>query len=188
MGTFQVTIEVGNPIELHFERIEALVDTGATYLVVPRNVLTTLGVRPIERRPFTLADGRTVEYEVGVVSLRLQGRTFPVLCVFGDEGSEPLLGAVALETFLLAADPVGKRLVSVPGRLMNVKKAAKDLKPGDELTKMDVRLSNRRRCPVCGKENVCREHQYAYVVWARNWIIGLADGNENTLVEVADRL
>ena len=118
MGTFNVAIKVGDAQGLQFERMDALVDTGATYPVMPRNILSSLGCQAIERRPFTLADDRIVEYEVGVVSLRLDGRTLPVPCVFGDEGSEPLLGAVALENVLLASDPVNGKLIPVTGRMM----------------------------------------------------------------------
>lgn len=118
MGTFRAPVEVGDTAGRQFERLETLVDRGATYLSVPRSLLLRLGVQPIERRPFTLADGSAAEYEVGLVSLRMNGRTLPTLCVFGDERAEPLLGAVLLEMFLLAADPVGRRLVPVRGRLM----------------------------------------------------------------------
>ena len=118
MGTFSVPVEVGDANGHRFLPMEALVDTGATYLVVSRRVLESLGVEPLERGPFSLANGHIVEYDIGLVSLRLEGRLLPVLCVFGDEDSEPLLGAVALESFRLAPDPVGQRLVPVPGRLM----------------------------------------------------------------------
>ncbi len=77
-----------------------------------------MSVRVLERRPFTLSDGRTVEYDMGVVALRIDGWTFPMVCVFGDAETQPLLGAVALETFGLAADPVGRRLIPVPGLLI----------------------------------------------------------------------
>jgi len=77
MGTFKIDIEVGDPQGLRYERIEALVDTGASYLALPRSLLTRLGVVEVERRPFSLADGRTVEYPLGVVSLRMDGRAFP---------------------------------------------------------------------------------------------------------------
>ena len=97
MGTFSVTIEIGDVRGIRFERMDALVDTGATYSVIPRDILSSLGCQAVERRPFTWADDRVVKYEVGVVALRLDCRTMPVPCVFGDEGSEPLLGAVALE-------------------------------------------------------------------------------------------
>jgi clan AA aspartic protease len=118
MGTFRVSLDIGDLQGSRFETVEAPVDTGATYLTIPRPLLESLGVHPLERRLFRLGDGRTVEYEVGIVSLRIDQRTLPVLCVFGDSTSRPLLGAVALETFGLAADPVGRRLVPVPGLLM----------------------------------------------------------------------
>ena len=117
MGTFEVTIEVADTEGSRLERMEALVGTSAIYLAVPRDILASLGYRPMERRPFAMADNRIVEYDVGVVSLKLDGRTLPVVCVFVDEGSQPLLGAVALENFLLAAEPVNDTLVPVAGRL-----------------------------------------------------------------------
>ena len=130
MGTFKVAIEVGDLQGQHYERIEALVDTGASYLALPRSLLTRLGVVEVERRPFSLADGRTVEYPLGVVSLRMDGRAFPVLCVFNEEGTEPALGTVPLETFGLAVDPVGRRLVPVPGLLMGLGTAFMDASAG----------------------------------------------------------
>ena len=39
------------------------------------------------------------------------------IAVFGDPGSEPLLGVFILEGFRLAADPVNRRLVPVPALL-----------------------------------------------------------------------
>jgi predicted aspartyl protease len=115
MGTFSVTIEISDTAGFRFESVQ---DTGATYPVLPRGLLVDLGYQPLEKRPFSLADGRVLEYDVGVVSLRLDGRTLPVVCVFGDDNIEPSLGAVALENFLLAPDPVNRILVPLTGRLM----------------------------------------------------------------------
>ena len=81
-------------------------------------MLARLGVTAIELRPFTLADERQIEYDVGMTLPGLDGRSFQVLTVFGEDDSRPLLGAVALETFGLAIDPVRQRLVSVAGLLM----------------------------------------------------------------------
>ena len=98
--------------------MDALVDTGATYLVLLRAVVESLAITPSERRPFVLADGREVTFEVGDVLSRLDGRAHPVLTVFGEAGARPLLGSVPLETFGLAVDPVNRRLVPAPGLLM----------------------------------------------------------------------
>jgi predicted aspartyl protease len=115
MGTFHVRVEIGDLQGRRFETVDTLVDTGATYLGVPAPLLDSLSVPRLQRRPFTLGDGRAVEYDVGAVLLRLDGQTLPVLCVFAEPNSPPVLGAVALETFGLAVDPIHRRLTRVPG-------------------------------------------------------------------------
>ncbi len=115
MGTFTVRIEVGTLEGMRFLQIEALVDTGATHTLLPRKILLDLGIKPLERMPFQLADDRTKEYEIGEARLRLDGRERTTVVVFGDENAMPLLGATTLELFNLAIDPVRKRLTPVPG-------------------------------------------------------------------------
>jgi len=110
MGHFRVVVEIGNRVGERFVTIEALVDTGATYTWVPRDVLGTLGVVPDEGWPFILADGREVRYPMGWMQIKIGGRAQPTIVVFGEPGSEPILGVLSLEEFRLAAD-------SVPGRL-----------------------------------------------------------------------
>ena len=46
--------------------------------------------------------------------MRLDGRSRHTACGFGDEGTEPLLGAVTLEEFALGVDPVNGRLLPMP--------------------------------------------------------------------------
>jgi clan AA aspartic protease len=119
MGTFHVEVEIGDPEGRRYDRIEALVDTGATYTSVSRPLLDALGVVPHTRALFVLADGRHVERDVGRAWIRVSGRTEITLVVFADPGSPALLGAYALEGLRLAADPVGRRLVPVPGLLLS---------------------------------------------------------------------
>jgi clan AA aspartic protease len=117
MGTFSTSIEVGDSEGRRFLQLEAMVDTGATYLVVPRDILEDLGCRPVGRRRFALGDDRVVEYEVGEILLRLNEEVLHTHCVFGDAGSQTLLGAVPLETFMLAVDPVNQKPIPVVGML-----------------------------------------------------------------------
>ncbi len=117
MGALRVTLEVADRVGRGFVSLQALVDTGATYTWVPASVLQALGHEPDEDREFVLTDGRTRVYRIGWVPVRLEGRLRPTPVVFGDEGTEPLLGVVTLEEFGLAVDPVGRRLVPVPGLL-----------------------------------------------------------------------
>lgn len=125
MGTFRVTIEIGDPTGSRYREMSALVDTGASYTALPGSLLQELGVVPLERWPFRLADRRQIERDVGETRVRLDGRVRTTIVVFGDEGTDPLLGVVTLEEFRLGVDPVGQRLIPVPGLLMTLGKGYK---------------------------------------------------------------
>ncbi len=81
-------------------------------------MLVRLGVRPLERGSFVLADGARTEIGIGQTMVRLDGRQFVVPVVFGDENAAPLLGVVTLETFRLGVDTIRMRLVPAEGLLM----------------------------------------------------------------------
>ena len=84
MGTFKVRVEIGDATGNRWESLEALVDTGATYTMVPAPLLRRLGVYPHTRDVFTLADGRQVEHDIGHGWIRVEGRTVITLVVFGE--------------------------------------------------------------------------------------------------------
>src|SRR5947209_10567435 len=118
MGTFRQTFEIGNAAGEHFEVVDAIVDTGATYTTVPRDVLEGLGVEPEEQRNFVLADGRRVLMDLAWARVRLGDRVQPTPVIFGEPGTPALLEAFTLEGFGLTADPVNKRLVPAEGFLV----------------------------------------------------------------------
>ncbi len=91
MGTFCVAVEIGNPSGVEFVQVEALVDTGATYTLLSREVLVNSGIEAVESVSFQLADERIVEYEVGEARIRLDGRERTTLVVFGPENAQALL-------------------------------------------------------------------------------------------------
>lgn len=114
MGTFRVEVTVSNLNDRTRRRtFPALVDTGATYTTLPREVVEALGCQPIGTRRVVLADGREEEWSVSAVLLRLDGQEGPTFCLIGPPGGPTLLGAVTLEEFALGVDPVAKRLVPV---------------------------------------------------------------------------
>ena len=88
-----------------------LLDTGATDTFVPASVLRKLGIKPVGRRPYEMADGteHVLPYGVGVVEIlgEVTGRSL----VFADEKSEPLLGVTVLESAGFWIDPKGERLI-----------------------------------------------------------------------------
>jgi len=118
MGTFTVTVEIGDPKGQRYEEVEALVDTRATYTSLPGSLLRSLGVSSSVTRTFILADGRRIQRGLGDTWMRLHGERHPVQVIFAEDDSASLLGAVALETFGLMVDPVNERLIPVDGLLM----------------------------------------------------------------------
>jgi clan AA aspartic protease len=89
--------------------VTLLADTGAIYTVLPRSLLEELGVKPIGKRRFRLADGRVVEREIGLIGIEIGGQAVHTITVFGDEGIY-LLGVVTLKELGLQVDPVSGEL------------------------------------------------------------------------------
>ena len=118
MGTFQVEMGIGDPERQHYEYVEAHVDSGSTYNILPASLLRRLGIEVQGSGTFRLADGRRIEREMGETRVRLNGEEFTAPVIFGEEGVQPLLGAVTLEIFRLAIDPVDMRLIPVDGLMM----------------------------------------------------------------------
>ncbi len=119
MGTFWVDLEIGDPDNTRFERVNVLVDTGSTYSVMPASLLAQLDVARVDRQSFILANGQRIHRDIGETSVRIDGRIRTTLVVFSDEESQALLGAYTLEAFSLAADPVNRRLVPVDALAMS---------------------------------------------------------------------
>ena len=104
MGTFRVEIGVGNPLGGDLHPVSALVDTGATYSMMPESLLSGLRLSPSERAGFRLANGSRVEYGIGEARFNIYGRERTCTVIFGEEGRY-LLGATTLEDFGLMVDP-----------------------------------------------------------------------------------
>jgi clan AA aspartic protease len=94
--------------------LELLVDTGATYLTVPADVATQLGLRVLREQAIVTAGGRREVWPVAGVRISLEGRDAPTVCFIAPAGPA-LLGAVALESLGLGVDPVARRLIAVDG-------------------------------------------------------------------------
>ena len=89
-------------------------DTGAVDSLVPRRYLEDIGLQPTGRRLYVTADGREVAMDVTVGELEIMGELSGGVIVFGDDGSEPLLGVTALESAGIEVDPRSQRLKRLP--------------------------------------------------------------------------
>ncbi len=115
MTTFSVRLEIGDVTATRFEALEAVVDTGSTFTTVPRNLLERLGVEPSGRERFRIANGESIENDVGDATVRLAGKQRTTTVVFGEVGEPALLGTVTLEALLLGVDPIQQTLVPIEG-------------------------------------------------------------------------
>ncbi len=112
LGTFSVGFVIRNrTVAALGLSLTGVVDTGASYTVIPARMLDELGVPRQETLTFTIADGSQQDLDVGMVEMELQGRTKEVYVVFGSNGGPVLLGAMALESFALAADARNRTLI-----------------------------------------------------------------------------
>lgn len=86
--------------------VEAVIDTGATMVVLPQNIVNELRLKKIRETRVKDANNSTELKSIyGVVTIEIKGRTgnFDVLAEV--EGAQPLIGQVVLEILDLVVDP-----------------------------------------------------------------------------------
>src|ERR1041384_7112732 len=106
MGLTHVTVRVWNVTQQgdSFED-EFLVDTGAIHCMAPRSKLESVGVVPKGKRAYELANGEPVAFDYGFAVVKFMGDETVTEIIFGPEGSEPILGVLALEGVGVVVDP-----------------------------------------------------------------------------------
>ena len=111
VGTFRVDFTIRNRVDGRERTLNGLVDTGASYTVIPEHILDELAIPRDEIELFSLADGSVQELAIGRAEMQLDGRIRDVYVVFGTSREKILLGAMALEAFALAADAKNRKLI-----------------------------------------------------------------------------
>jgi predicted aspartyl protease len=93
---------------------DALVDTGATMLSIPRRLIGQLGLNRRRTRTARTAAGVVSFGIYGAVRLTIQGRDcIAEVCEVPDE-CPVLIGQIPLEGLDFVVDPVGQRLIGNP--------------------------------------------------------------------------
>jgi clan AA aspartic protease len=93
---------------------DALVDTGATFLSLPRRLIEKLGLYQFRTRRAKTSAG-TVEFGMyGTVRLTVQGRDCFVEVAEVPDDCPVLIGQIPLESLDLVVDPVNQRLIGNP--------------------------------------------------------------------------
>ena len=119
MGTFHWPLTVLSVYGSREETIDALVDTGALYTLLPSVMLRRMGVVPQRRLEFELANGEIIEHDIGEVRVRIDGVEATTIVIFGDDAASPQLGADALQGVSMVVDPVNKSLAPARALLMS---------------------------------------------------------------------
>ena len=95
--------------------IEAVIDTGATMVVLPQNIVDNLGLKRIRETKVRYANNKTELKSIyGVVTIEIKGRTGNFDVLAEAEGSQPLIGQVVLEILDLVVDPRTRTLTPNP--------------------------------------------------------------------------
>ena len=102
----------GNPRKA--KKLSLLVDSGAAYSVVSKEVLRQLGIKPHSTKTFTLADGSEISRKIGDAIFKLDGHQGASPVIFGEKGDSALLGTVSLEALGLLLDPIRRELRPLP--------------------------------------------------------------------------
>ena len=110
MGLFSVPLVVGNIHTGQSATVDAVVDTGAVYSMVPASLLRRLAIEPVRTMRFSTASGDAGRYGVGEARFSAAGETCYANVVFGPEGKF-LLGTMTLSGLALAVDSVQQRLI-----------------------------------------------------------------------------
>lgn len=116
-GLDRASAEAGHakPEDVRSAKLNALVDTGATLLLLPHDTIQQLGVPEVRRGRSRLPDGRTVEHRIyGPIWLKVMERGAIVEAASFPGNVTPLLGQFPLELLDYHVDPKGQRLIPNP--------------------------------------------------------------------------
>lgn len=110
-------VETGsmNPDQVRsLEVTDALVDSGATTLAMPKRLIDQLGLKPLRRRRALTTAGEREVQVYGPVRLTVQGRECHVDVSEIADKCPVLIGQVPLELLDFVIDPAGQRLIGNP--------------------------------------------------------------------------
>ncbi len=101
-GSPTVEIRVFGPSPTQYRRIEAVVDTGFTgFLLLPRQIASSLGLSPHTTIDITLADGSTQAKFVCLGGIEFDGQLRTGGVILEERSTEALIGMDFLKTFQL---------------------------------------------------------------------------------------
>ena len=110
MGLTHVAVKLRNLGSQEMYTANFLVDTGAKDCMAPASELKRMGIKPVGKRIYELANGELLEYDYGLVEMRFLDEVIATEITFGADNTEPLLGVIALQAAGFIVDPLRETL------------------------------------------------------------------------------
>jgi clan AA aspartic protease len=116
MGKVTERVKITNVFEpSKSTEIDALIDTGATMVVLPQDIVQALGLKKVREVKVRYANNKVEMKPVyRAVIIETLGREGTFDVIGEEEGSQPLIGQVVLEVLDLVADPRTRKLMPNP--------------------------------------------------------------------------
>jgi predicted aspartyl protease len=128
MGKVLVTARIENLTELYNAKLghlkpdqvrtvevtNALIDTAASTLSLPKRLVAQLGLLPVRSRQARTSAGITTLQVFGAVRLTVQGRNWSGDVIEVPDDCPVLIGQMPLEGLDFVVDPMGQRLIGNP--------------------------------------------------------------------------
>ena len=115
MGLTYATLRLTNLFTRQQVQVNALVDTGVTFMCVTEEIALQLGfdIEKFSHQTVTLADGHQRKVpEIAPIEIAFENRSYVTEAVV--LGNEPLLGIIPLEAMDLVVDPRQQTLIVNP--------------------------------------------------------------------------
>ena len=93
---------------------DALVDTGATTLSMPKRLIAQLGLFPLRTRKVRTSAGPATVQIYNAVRLSIQGRDCTIDVMEVPDDCPVLIGQISLELLDFVVDPIGQQLIGNP--------------------------------------------------------------------------
>ena len=116
MTTSHQQVHVGPRDGSRYQPVIALINTASTYAVMPSPMLSMLGIDPYWTGVVELASGDSEERSFAEIRVKIGDAERTVVCVFGQQDSQPVLGSHTLQAFGLQVDTATGDLV--PARVL----------------------------------------------------------------------
>ena len=113
MGHLWIEIEISDLERKNSEKVKALVDTGATLTVIPKQLAENLNIKAPEEADEEPQAGR-IKLQRGIARVKLKGKEDIASILISDLIDKVLIGVVILDSLGFVIDPTTGTLKSVP--------------------------------------------------------------------------